>query len=445
MQVSRTRALSALLLAVVIVAAGTATAPASTTSKPFSAVVAPGAVTAGATASFIVTLKNLTSQQQLGSADVTIPAGFEPRSFAVPASATPQPLTGSKIALRNLGLAPGASLTIAVTADVLCTAPATATWGVVAKQSNNFQGPPGNDLALVPSASSLTTAVTGACKLRFVTQPRAALIGATVTGADFDPAGPRVAVEVVDGSGARVTSSSAVITLTRSPLSTGLGTVGGGTATAVAGLATFPSLTVGAAGIYGLDAASPGVAGASSAFFRVSQSVGACEPGVTCTTTAESATRTSVQLTSPAAAGETARTFLTASFGVGEPLTCPGFTPLTPASDTVLLETTSLLRSKTATLTIPKQLMRENPNNGASFLDLCFGSPEPFTTASGAPAQPQGTFDWNADGVPEPVYAGLLPSCGTAPCVSKRNKTGSGDGVIEMRLPSSLADPKARG
>jgi hypothetical protein len=444
MQASRTRALPALLLAVVVVAAGPATASAGTTSKPFSAVVAPGAVAAGTTASFTVTLKNLTSQQRLGSADVTLPAAFVPRTVAIPASASPQPLADRTIRLRNLGLAPGGALTIAVTAGVPCSA-STATWGVVAKQANNFQGPPGNDLGLDPAASSLTTTVTGACRLRFVTQPQAALIGATVTGAAYDPAAPPVAVEVVDGSGARVTSSSAVITLSRSPLSTGLGTVGGGTATAVAGLATFPSLTVGAAGVYGLDAVSPGLAGASSAFFRVSQSVGACEPGVTCTTGAQSTTRTSVQVTSPPAAGETTRTFLTTSFGVGEPLTCPGFTPLTPAGDTVLIEATSLLRDKTATLTIPKRLMNASPNNGASFLGLCFGSPEPFTTAAGTPAQPQGTFDWNADGVPEPVYAGLLPTCGTAPCVSKRNKTGSGDGVIGVRLPSSLADPKMRG
>jgi hypothetical protein len=445
MQASRTRALSALLLAVATVAAGSTPAAAAATSKPFSAVVAPGAVAAGATASFTVTLTNLTSQQQLGSADVTVPTAFVPRSVAVPATAAPQPLSDRTIRLRNLGLPPGGSLTFAVTADVPCGAPSTATWGVVAKQANNFQGPPGNDLTLLGSASSLTTTVSGACRLRFVTQPHAALIAARVTGADFDPAGPLVAVEVIDGSGTRVTSSSAVVTLTRSPLSTGLGTVGAGTATAVAGLATFPSLTLSAAGIYALDASSPGLAGATSGFFRVSQSVGACEPGVTCTATAQSSTRTSVEITSPPAVGETTRTFLTASFGVGEPLTCPGFTPLTPPGDTVLIETTSLVRSKTATLTIPKRLVNASPNNGASFFQVCFGSPEPFTTATGAPAQPQGTFDWNADGVPEPVLAGLLPSCGTAPCVSKRNKTGSGDGVIEMRLPSSLADPKARG
>jgi hypothetical protein len=445
MQVTGTRALSALVLAVVFAVAGTTAAPASTTGKPFSAVVAPGAVGAGATASFTLTLKNLTSQQQLGSADVTVPAAFVPRSLAVPATAAPQPLSDRTIRLRNLALPPGASLTIAVTADVPCGAPPSATWGVVAKQANNFQGPPGNDLTLLGSASSLTTTVSGACRLRFVTQPGAALIGARVTGADFDPAGPRVAVEVVDGSGARVTSSSAVVTLTRSPLSTGIAAVGGGTATAVAGLATFPSLTLSAAGIYALDASSPGLAGASSGFFRVSQSVGACEPGVTCTATAQSSTRTSVEITSPPAAGETARTFLTASFDVGQPLTCSGFSPLTPATDTILVEATSLVRSKTATLTIPKRLVNASPNNGASFLALCFGSPEPFTTVSGAPAQPQGTFDWNADGVPEPVYAGLLPPCGTAPCVSKRNKTGSGDGVIAVRLPSSLADPKMRG
>jgi len=57
-----------------------------------------------------------------------------------------------------------------------------------------------------------------------------------------------------------------------------------------------------------------------------------------------------------------------------------------------------------------------------------------------------GTFDWDGDGVAEPVHEGLLRDCGHKagpPCVSKRKKTGSGDGVIEAKLPAG--DPGMRG
>ena len=54
-----------------------------------------------------------------------------------------------------------------------------------------------------------------------------------------------------------------------------------------------------------------------------------------------------------------------------------------------------------------------------------------------------GTFDWDGDGVDEPVYKGLLPDCDAPPCVSKRKKTNAGDGVIEARLPAG--DPGMRG
>ena len=99
-------------------------------------------------------------------------------------------------------------------------------------------------------------------------------------------------------------------------------------------------------------------------------------------------------------------------------------------------------RTKTAVLRIDKRDMQSVPNNGATFLQICFASPHPFPTRTGA-AVIDGSFDWNGDGVPEPVYEGLLPDCGAPPCVSKRQKNGQGDGVITVRLPAG--DPGMRG
>ena len=107
---------------------------------------------------------------------------------------------------------------------------------------------------------------------------------------------------------------------------------------------------------------------------------------------------------------------------------------------------TSVNRTKTLTMQIAKQLMNALPNNGASFLEFCFGSPAPFMTKAGTTSVAQGTFDWNKDGTADPVYVGLLPDCGVSapPCVSSRNKTGSGDGVIVANLPAGLVDPLGR-
>lgn len=160
---------------------------------------------AGRTVTFLATFTNgADQQQQLGSANLTPPAGFGLVSATVPGPATAT-IRGGAVELRNLSLQPGAPpLTVSVTSTVPCDASAS-TWSVVAKQANNFNGPPGNDLTLAPG-SSLATPVTGGCALRFVTQPAAAEVGAVITGTPWDQAGPPVAVEVVDGAGARVTS-----------------------------------------------------------------------------------------------------------------------------------------------------------------------------------------------------------------------------------------------
>jgi hypothetical protein len=439
MLIGRFTGLAALVAAAVVLVGAAPAAAGGSAQKRFAVVVAPASVPAGTTATFTVTVRNLSVPQRLGSADVTLPAAFALRGVAIPAGAPVLPASGSTVRLRDLALAPGAALSIRVVADVPCAAgPALHTWTAAAKQANRFHGS-GNDVVLDRAASALTTTVTGSCSLRFVTQPRDALVG--------QPQSPPVAVEIVGGDGTRA-ATSAVVTLSRSPLSSGTGAVTGGTATAVQGLATFPALAVGAPGVYGLQATSPGLAPATSAFFRVAQETVPCPPGQSCTATAASPTGTSASATAAPAPGETKTTFLSVSFNAGAPLECPAFTPLTPPSDTVLVESTSTQRAKTATLRIPAALIGGGRSYGHKpRLDLCFGSPEPFRTASGATAQPRGTYDWNADGVQDPVYAGLLPECRCArpPCVKSRYRTPAGDGVIVVAIPGGLSDPKMRG
>lgn len=467
-------------LPMILVALGVAALPvtpaAAAAVKPYVAVVSdapPGAqapdpaavshVPAGTRRTLAVTLLNYNDQQGLGSADVTVPAALALVGASLGTA------SGATIQLRNLDLPKDASggsappaRAFTVTVDAPCEAGgSSATWAVAAKQSNEFNGAPGN--ALTPATtppSSLTTQITGSCALRFAAQPAGAVTNQAITSAPYGtPGGQSVAVEVVGGDGSRVTSSSAAITLSRSALSAGAGAVAGATATATAGLATFTALRVDAPGTYALDAAAPGVTGTTSRVFRIAQSVAVCAAGASCTTTASGGARAPTRLSAlaSATAGETATSFLTASFGFGSTISCPDprdarlQLTLTPPDHTVIVDITSAQRTKTITLTIDKFWVNLDANNGAAFLPVCFGSPEPFVTAFGTVSSQQGAFDFDADGLAEPQYAGLLPNCDALPaatvqaCVSKRNKTGAGAGVITVLLPSLPGDPKMHG
>jgi len=107
--------------------------------------------------------------------------------------------------------------------------------------------------------------------------------------------------------------------------------------------------------------------------------------------------------------------------------------------------------------------MNAQSNNGASFLEACFGAPYQFATKSGTPLEVNAAYVPGP--YPAPEYEGLLPDCGGsavrddpnvpgvqgvtisgagAPCVEKRNKTGAGDGVITSRWPAGSGDPRMR-
>jgi hypothetical protein len=70
--------------------------------------------------------------------------------------------------------------------------------------------------------------------------------------------------------------------------------------------------------------------------------------------------------------------------------------------------------------------MNAQPNDGAPFLQTCFGAPHTFATRPGSTLT---GVDTDGKGANDFFY-GLLPDCGGRPCVSSRNKTKAGDGVI---------------
>ena len=150
-------------LAFVALAIFATTAPAAT--KDFSMTVAPGAVPAGVPVNMAATIRNLTAQQRLGSANVSPPAGFA--AVSVTSLSRPQPATativGGVVQLRELSLPPQGSVTVALQVTTPCSVGVSPDWTVVAKQANDFSGLPGNSLTLDNAASSLSTTTIGAC------------------------------------------------------------------------------------------------------------------------------------------------------------------------------------------------------------------------------------------------------------------------------------------
>jgi hypothetical protein len=276
-----TRKLAVLAAAAVVTCLLLALAPgAQAAFKPYAVVLStpttfpsvPATVPAGATSSILATYTNLTSQQQLGSSDLTAPSGLTVTGAAVPAPATAS-VSSNVVRIRNLSLAPGRSVTVTLT---VTTPPSCTTSGLVwptpvTKQSNDFNGPPGNNLDFVASSSDLRTTVTGTtCILRFAQQPADAGTDMAITSAPFDTTGTPIGVEIVDGSGTRITNSSAPVTIgvAANPASGTLaGTV---TVNATAGLARFSTLSLNRAGSgYTLAASSPSMTSATSSPFTI--------------------------------------------------------------------------------------------------------------------------------------------------------------------------------
>ena len=102
--------------------------------------------------------------------------------------------------------------------------------------------------------------------------------------------------------------------------------------------------------------------------------------------------------------------FLTLSLELGGALDCTGYGEFTSAADVVIADYTALDREKQVVATIDKKVMNAVSNNGASFLESCFGAPYTFATKPGTPLEVDAAY--TPGPYPAPEYKGLLPDCG---------------------------------
>jgi large repetitive protein len=391
---------TALVLAALVVAVGSAQA--STSTKFYAASIAPTTVSAGSSsAQLTLTLTNMAgSTQTLGSANFTAPAAW---TISSPAAGGSMPVTSDEgkpwtvanaanlIQLRASSpgdaLAPGHSVSATVTTSIPCTAVGTATWATQAKQSNSFNGPPGNDFARTGSDPAVTVTAGGGSFASLVFDP----VGRQSAGTPF-----QVTVTAKDTCGfTKADYSGATLggTLAGSP-TYGAFTWSNGVGTASV---TAPVSQTGA-----MLTASDGPINGSSNTFDVFDAI--CTANTLCETS-NSSTDVSTVVDS-----NTPATMALMLSELGAQFTCNNSTHNAVGSLVTLDPQGYAGKTFLATLRYSKSAA---PGTGVANFIVCLGKSGMFTQ---------------------------LDPCkknGPAPCIDSRNRNGVGDLVIVLRLDTS--------
>ncbi len=424
----------------------------------YSLVISPGPasppVGSGQTVTITALLTNESNSSTLGSADLFAPfVALHAPPFKV-LSATPSAGTATLssncgisnfplpcVQLRNLGLAPHASVTVSMQVQTpACQQGSRFVWLALARQGGNFEGD-----FFIPDLvhSQLRTALDGACKLAFVTNPANAAPNQPITGTPDDPTGPPVTVEVLNSNGAVVSGSEAPVTMSLAA-NPGGATLGGTTTVdASDGVASFTDLTLNRPGNgYELSASSGTLASATSSQFNIAGNVATCNPGQSCAVT-DSNANGGIHILANAGPGMGQ---LVES--MESPLTggqCESYNSL---DRNTYFYITTVPRSTVATITIVPQMYVQNILESQQ---ICFGSTKEFVTNQGTPAPPA-TLPDGTQG-----FVGLLPTCtedhSSNPChdrdddktISDESSPTGFDFVLVANVPASYSgDPHMR-
>ena len=365
------------LVAVVVITAGSA----ATTTKPYTASFDPGPLAGGGTLHVNLAIKNLANPQALGSANVTA-ASSGSSSFTIVGATASQgdaSVVSGVLRLRNLNLAPGGTANVDITVKTPCSG-GSYTWSLIAKQSNDFNGPPGNDFTMQTAGSNLVTALAGTCKLVWVTQPANAVVNTVITGTAGDPSGPAVSVQAVDANNVPLTTATGTVTLTK--IAGSFNSSGGFTGTQanlVNGVASFSSLKSTAPGT-GLmvQASSSGYVStplSQGGPFNITSNGANCAGLDPCLVDTSLGGNSSVN----AAATGGAFTFLglntssVPSSVVGPGGGCQYFVSVGAGAFEAIDNRTGAGELR-FTYNVPTKLVQKSPNNGQPFIPLCAGA-----------------------------------------------------------------------
>ena len=257
--------------------------------------------------------------------------------------------------------------------------------------------------------------------LRFVNQPRTTGTGRP-TRDGHDSTGEAIRVEIYDPATNRTVDTDADVTLTLG-LGSARGKLIGGTAKAVAGVATFPDLSIDTPGLYTLKASSATDSDTPlSDGFMVADTVATCDgPGCSFTETREPHTYTATPEQGSAGARWASSVNLP-----GVRISCD-FAPFDypderqPNAIWYSYDDGDTRSPKTIVIVIDKAIVDQTPDNGTSDYRVCYSSPVPFTDRTGEPAKPDPWDDGPSAYFGTTWFTGLLPDCDpndpVAPCV----------------------------
>ena len=257
--------------------------------------------------------------------------------------------------------------------------------------------------------------------LRFVNQPRTTGTGRP-TRDGHDSTGEAIRVEIYDPATNRTVDTDADVILTLG-LGSARGELIGGTAKAVAGIATFPDLSIDTPGLYTLKASSAADSDTPlSDGFMVADTVATCD-GPDCSFTE---TREPHTYTATPEKGSAGATWASSVNLPGVRISC-AFAPFDypderqPNAIWYSYVDGDTRSPKTIVIVIDKAIVDQTPDNGTSDYRVCYSSPVPFTDRTGELAKPDPWDDGPSAYFGTTWFTGLLPDCDpkhpVAPCV----------------------------
>lgn len=357
-----------------------------------------------AAATYTLTVRNdAASTHSLGSADVYVPAeatvvsvgaaqatGGRHWSAALGADARVIEL---RAATQADVLAPGEQAATVLTLQVPCS---TGDWLSRAKQSNSFNGPPGNDFDLVGGSPVVSSAAGAATAVEVVEQPTMTEAGTSIA--------PAVQVKALDACG---NPAAGDVTVAISTNPSGGSLTGAVTQTLDAqGIATFGDLRIDKSGNGYVLSASSGSASTSSAPFNVVDRL--CRSALVCEAT-DAAGTTTISTAGPPAGGAMGLSF--GAFGSG--FACAGVPSFRKLGSLVTIDPHHYTQPIAITTRWAKSIA---PGTGVANFVLC----------------------WSKTGLDFRIAEactkkGQLPA-GVKLCELKRNRNGVGDLVIDFLI-----------
>jgi hypothetical protein len=281
--------------------------------------------------------------------------------------------------------------------------------------------------------------------LRFANQPNTTGTGQPIRDG-HGSSGEAIRVEIYDPTTNQTVDTDAVVTLTLRS-SAKHGTLIGGAANALAGVASFPDLSVDTPGPFKLEASSPATSDVrASDQFMVADTVATCDgPDCSFTESMEQNTYTTTPVQGSAGAAWASSLNLP-----GVRMSCD-FAPFDypdsrqPNAIWYSYDDGDTRSPKTNVIVIDKTVVDQTPDNGTSEYRVCYSSPVPFTDGNGNPAPPDPWEDGPSAYFGTTWFTGLLPDCDehdpVAPCVLRWTDDG-GNRVATILTPPG--DPMIR-